>query len=781
MRCMNARVLDVLEFDKVQRQLEKYAACSLGREKISQLVPYSNMADAERELEVVDEALRYLHRFGGLPFGGITDIRNALHKASIGGILGAEELNDIVNFIAGARRARMALENMSEGGDYPRLTEHVQALFDARQVEIEIRQAISEDATIHDHASPELRRIRTSLRHLESQMRQQLEQMLRSHQRYLQDPIIAVRGNSLCLPVKVEFKNQIPGIVHDYSASGATVFIEPQVVVESSAKARALRVEEEREIERILQRLSDLVAGVAEELSHNVNLVGDLDLWFAKAAYAKNERCERPTLRADGVWCLRQARHPLISRDVAVPVDLTLGKDFRMLIITGPNTGGKTVTLKTVGLLTLLAMAGCFIPTGRPSDIGWCDNIFADIGDEQSIEQSLSTFSSHMRNIVEMMEQVTGDSLVLLDELGAGTDPAEGAALSMAILDHLKGWGAKVVATTHYAELKAYAFKEPQAMNASMEFDVQTLRPTYRLMVGIPGRSNALAIATRLGLSERIVQRAKALLTTEDLRVEDLIAKMEQARREAEELRRKAQEDQQRAEQLRAKVEAEWEELTRESEKLRERAMHDAREIVRKAEREAEQVIQELRRLRDSANVKDHQLVELRKALHEALPDDLPKQRRRSLSKEDIQVGAEVRVLSLGQKGEVLEKSDDGMEYTVQLGLLRMKVARSDLQLIGQPKAKPVTQSFRRGMPKSMPLQLDIRGATVEESIPSVDKFLDDAVVHGLARVTVIHGKGTGALRDGIRRYLARHPHVKSWFPGGPGEGGDGATVVELK
>ncbi|WP_026973929.1 endonuclease MutS2 [Alicyclobacillus contaminans] len=779
---MHERVYQVLEFDKVKQQIQNYAACSLGRERIAELVPCERLEDAEAELDMVDEALQYLYRHGSLPFGGITDIRSAVRKAAIGGVLSAEELNRIVQFIVGARRARQAIEHAAEEGAFSRLADFVQAFYDARQLEVDIRQAVSEDGTLFDHASPELRRIRTSIRQLEGQMRRQLEQMLRTHQRYLQDPVIAVRGDRLCLPVKVEYKSQVPGAVHDYSASGATVFVEPQAVLESGAKVRALQAEEEREIERILQALSALVAAAAEDLLENVRRMGLLDFWFAKAAYAKSQRCERPRLRADGVWRLIQARHPLIDMETAVPVDLTLGDNYRMLIITGPNTGGKTVTLKTVGLLTLLAMSGCFIPTGRPSDIGWCDQIFADIGDEQSIEQSLSTFSSHLRNIVEMLREVTAQSLVLLDELGAGTDPAEGAALSMAILDHLNRWQCRVVATTHYAELKAYAFQEPQAMNASVEFDVQTLRPTYRLLVGVPGRSNALAIASRLGLSNAIVERARSLLTTDDVRMEELIAKMEQARHEAEALRREAAEEHAKVSRLRAELEAEWNDLTQEAEELRARAEREARDIVRRAEREAERVIQELRQLRDAAQVKDHQLVELRKALQNALPEDAPKRRKKSsVATGEISVGAQVRVLSLGQKGEVIEKSDDGRSYTVQLGLLRMKVDAGDVELLGQPKPAEATQSFRRGMPKSMPLQLDIRGTTVDESIPTVDKYLDDAVVHGLARVTVIHGKGTGALRDGIRRYLTRHPHVKSWAPGGPGEGGDGATVVELK
>lgn len=778
---MDKRILRMLDYDKVKQQIQSHTACSLGRTRLEDMAPSATPELAEAELTAVDEALQFLFRMGPLPFGGVTDVRGLLHKAEIGGILSTSDLNAIVDFIYGGRRVRQAIENAIEALDIPIHKAMAMDLYDARQTEVEIRQAVAEDGTVYDHASPELRRLRTSRKQLESGIRRQLDSMLRTHQKYLQDPVIAMRGNNFCLPVRVDFKNQVPGIVHDYSASGATVFVEPQAVVEASAKVRMLTSEEEREIERILQRLSAQVAGVSSDLLQNVEVLAQVDAWAAKAGYARKEDCERPTIRRDGVWVLHRARHPLIDKAQAEPVDLTLGESFQMLIITGPNTGGKTVTLKTVGLLTLLAMSGCFIPTGRPSDIGWCDNIFADIGDEQSIEQSLSTFSSHMKSIVGMMEAVSGQSLVLLDELGAGTDPAEGSALSIAILDHLRGWGARVVATTHYAELKGYAFREPQAMNASMEFDVQTLRPTYRLMVGVPGRSNALAIASRLGLSNHIVENARSLVHTDDIRVEDLIGKLESARREAEGMRREVQAERDQAQAHRRELEARIKELDAETDKIRDRASAEAAQTIEKATAEANRIIQELRSRQAAGVHKDHELVALRKQLEEAGPSRPVQSGRRRKASDTVEVGNTVQVLRLGQKGEVLEKSEDGKELTIQMGLLRTKVKASDVELVqGAAEPQPV-KSVRRGMPRAMPLQLDIRGETVDEAIPRVDKYLDDAVMSGLARVTVIHGKGTGALRDGIRRYLGRHSHVNTWAAGGPGEGGDGATVVELR
>ncbi|MCL6517807.1 endonuclease MutS2, partial [Alicyclobacillus sp.] len=521
---MQERALHVLEYDKIRDQIRGFAATRLGQARIDGMRPLSSPDEADEELAAIDEALALLYRRGGVPLAGITDIQPHLRKASIGGILSSDELNEIAWFITGGRRARTAIGSAAESMDIPRLAALAEGLFDARQTELELRQAIDEDGFVLDGASPELNRIRHQKRAQEARIRERLDQMLRQLQRYLQDPVITVRGDSFCLPVRVEFKHQVPGVVHDVSASGATVFIEPQEIVQMSARVRALAADEDREVERILQRLSGIVAAVAEPLQENARRLGTLDSWLAKALWAKREGAERPRLRRDGVWRLVGARHPLIPREAAVPMDLHLGDDFRMVIITGPNTGGKTVALKTIGLLTLLAMSGCFVPARSATEVSWCDAVFVDIGDEQSIEQSLSTFSSHMRNIIGMLAQVGAHSLVLLDELGAGTDPAEGAALSMAILDWLRARGARVVATTHYAELKAYAFREPAAINASVEFDVDTLRPTYRLMLGVPGRSNALAIATRLGMPPEVIEQARHHLRTDDVRVEDMIA-----------------------------------------------------------------------------------------------------------------------------------------------------------------------------------------------------------------------------------------------------------------
>lgn len=778
---MNDRVFRILEFTKIKESIQSYTASSLGRAKLDTLGPLPTIELARLELKTVDEALRVTYRNGSIPLGGITDIRPKLAKASIGGTLSAADLLAISDFIYGGRRARQAVMNASENLDIPILSELAQTLFDARQTELEIRQNIGDDATVLDNASATLRKLRNDRRSLEAKARQVLESLLRSHGKYLQDPVIAMRGTSLCLPVRVDYKNMVPGVVRDYSSSGATVFVEPQAAVEASQKVQSILLEEEREIERILSRLSGVVAEVAEPLQKNAEILADFDAWFAKAAYAKAERSECPTLTEEGVWKLRRARHPLLAREVAVPLEVTLGDTFQLLVITGPNTGGKTVTLKTIGLLTLMAMSGCFIPTEQPSVIGWCDNIFVDIGDEQSIEQSLSTFSSHMVNIVRTLSEVTKDSLVLLDELGAGTDPTEGAALATAILEHLKDWGAKVVATTHYTELKSYAFTEPLAMNASVEFNVETLRPTYRLQVGVPGRSNALAIASRLGLSVRIIEKAQGFVHSSDVRVEDLIRKLELVQREADEAREAARQDREAAQQLREEYEGKLGHLEQEFEDRKRKAIREADEIVGKAKREANRVISELRTKRGQV-VKDHELVELRKALDDAVPTlQTPRQKKTTSSTKEVEVGATVKILSLGQTGEVIEVSSDKSVLTVQLGLLRMKVDRSEVEVLKAKAKQEPTASFRRSVSATVALQLDIRGETVDDATPRIDKYLDDAVIQGLTRVTIIHGKGTGALRDGVRRYLSQHRQVVSWSAGGPGDGGDGATVVVVQ
>ncbi|MFD1676933.1 endonuclease MutS2 [Alicyclobacillus fodiniaquatilis] len=777
---MLERSLVALEYNFVQEQLSQYAMCGLGKQAALTMRPFANRQEAEHALAALDECLRCLLRAGAPPFGGITDIRSDLKRAKIGGTLSAERLLAIARVIQGGRGVRQYVVRAGELTELVHLPELIEPMFDARRTEQEIRQAIDEDAQVLDNASDELRRLRGERRRAEGEVRRVLERMLRSHQKMLQEPIVAMRGSYFCLPVRVEHKNQVGGIVRDVSSSGSTVFIEPQAVVDISNRVRELLLLEEREIERILMRLSVLVGEVADELHSNVFILETVDLWFAKAGYARTLDAKRPTL-TEGVWRLHGAVHPQLAAD-GVPADIELGGSFHLLIVTGPNTGGKTVTLKTVGLLTLMAMSGCFLPTRRESEVGFCANIFVDIGDEQSIEQSLSTFSSHMKNIIQMLAEVEADSLVLLDELGAGTDPAEGSALAVAILNRLAAVGCRVIATTHYAELKGYAFQNDSAMNASMEFDVASLRPTYRLLIGVPGRSNALAIAMRLGLPEDILAEARTHVAESDMRVEDLIAKLEQAKRDAEE----AQEQAALARDEMLQLRANWEEkAARQAKELadeRQKAQREVRALIEKSQRESEQIIRELRSMRGQTGIKDHELVELRKGLEQLAP---PTESLRQAGKgggKRVQAGARVRVLSLGQKGDVVDVSSDGKSATVQLGLMRMKVDVADLEILQEKQqAETSIRHTRKGVQKDVRMELDVRGETVEESILRIDKYLDDAVVSGLSRVVIIHGKGTGALKNAIRRHLQHHAQVKNTQTGSAGEGGDGVTIVSVR
>ncbi|WP_206832621.1 endonuclease MutS2 [Alicyclobacillus fructus] len=774
---MDERALDALEYGYVRDEIARCAQTSLGQARARAMAPFVERAEAEAELARLDEAVRMLYRVGAPPLAGIESLHDVVERARRGGTISADEANRIARCIAGMRAMRQFVERAGEAGDFPLLVGTVAPMADLRRTEQDIRQVVDEDGQVIDHASPALLRLRDEKRRREAEIRSVLERLLRTQAKYLQEPVVAMRGEHYCLPVRVEHKGQIPGIVRDVSSSGSTVFVEPRAVVELTERLREIEVLEEREVERLLYQLAAAVAQVADDFLRNLGVAADIDFVFAKATYARKVDGKRPRL-TEGVWRLAGARHPKLHRD-AVPIDVELGDRFRLLIITGPNTGGKTVTLKTIGLLTLMAMSGLFLPTRRESEIGFCRHVFVDIGDEQSIEQNLSTFSSHMRRIIDMLEKVTEDSLVLLDELGAGTDPAEGSALAIAILDHLTSVGARVVATTHYAELKGYAFRNPVAENASMEFDVETLRPTYRLLMGVPGRSNALAIAERLGMPKDILDRARSHVAESDVHVEELIGKLEAASREAERLRDEAERAMREAREREADLlrqQAAWE-ASRAS--LREQAEREAREVVERARREADAVIREIRSMRDRASVKDHELVELRKRLEGAEPTERRTAPRRS-SRAEVRPGQRVRVLSLGQKGDVVEVAADGRAAIVQLGAMRMKVDARDLEVVGEApsQAAPVTR-FRSA--KDVRMELDVRGETVDDAISRIDKYLDDAVVAGISRVVIIHGKGTGALRNAIRRYLREHPHVQSSEPAGPGEGGDGATVVHVR
>ena len=786
---MDPRVLKTLEFDKIRDGVTAHCTSVLGRSRISELVPSGDMAEVKALLEETDEALAIYRIRGNVPMGGLFDIRPYAKRAQAGGVLGAVELMETASSIRAGRILRQFLEAIGEDGeiDIPLFLAKKEEMPVLTALEHEINACIDDNGKVVDSASSALRSIRQQLRAQEGRVRDKLEQYTRNNAKMLSDSIVTIRNDRYVIPVKQEYRTHFGGIVHDQSSSGQTLFIEPDAVVQANNEIRRLKMKEHEEIERILRMLSEQVQGHSHELFILIRILGDMDAVLAKAKYGMAEKATIPSVNNDGYIRLVKARHPLIPREEAVTNTIEFGRETTAIVITGPNTGGKTVTLKTVGLCMLMAQAGLPIPVLEGSETAVFDKVFADIGDEQSIEQSLSTFSSHMVNIVGILERFDERSLVLFDELGSGTDPQEGAALAISILDEVHGRGARVMATTHYPELKAYGYNRPGVVNASVEFDVETLSPTYRLLIGVPGRSNAFEISQRLGLPEHIIRHAKTFTGENRHEVETMITSLEasrvQAEKDAEETARVRRE----SEALRSDLETRLSQYEAKKESLEEKAREKAKKIVEDARREAESVISELRamRLNAGAQVKEHELIEAKKRLEGAAPAEplhkKAKGKAKSL-KHELQSGDEVKVISYGQKGTLIEKAADG-EWLVQIGILKMRIHETDLQWVKPEKAKEtVTVTNVRGRSgDGVKLELDLRGERYEEAIRQTEKYIDDALLSNYPRVSIIHGKGTGALREGIQKYLRRHPRVKSYRFGEAGEGGYGVTIVELK
>lgn len=785
---MHQKALKTLEFTKIKEQLVSYATSSIGKEKAKALAPSTNFDEVVRWQEETDEAARVLRRKGHVPLGGIFDIRPHAKRAQIGGMLSPLELMEIASTIRAGRVLNRFFEEMAEQEiETPILTEYIQSLNPLIDLQQEITYAISDHGEVLDSASEQLRMLRNQLRTNESRVREKLESMIRSSNasKMLSDAIVTIRNDRFVIPVKQEYRSHYGGIIHDQSSSGATLFIEPQAIVQLNNTLQETRVKEQQEIDRILTVLSGKVAEYTNELLHNVAVLAQIDFIFSKANYAKAIKGSMPILNKEGRVKLFKARHPLIPAEIVVPNDIYLGEDFTTIVITGPNTGGKTVTLKTIGLCTLMAQAGLQIPVLDGSEVAVFSNVYADIGDEQSIEQSLSTFSSHMVNIVEILQHVDYDSLVLFDELGAGTDPQEGAALAISILDEVYKRGARVIATTHYPELKAYGYDREGVINASVEFDVESLRPTYKLLIGVPGRSNAFEISKRLGLDENIINHARSDIGEETNKVETMIASLEESRRQAEEEEKEAADYLKQAEKLHHDLQQQIIEYYNEKDSIMEKALTEAAAIVENAKKEAEKIIHDLRKLRieKHADVKEHELIEAKKRLEEAAP--APKKSTKVISasqKRVLRAGDEVKVLTFGQKGYLIDKASDD-EWNVQMGIMKMKVKESDLEFIKSQQKEKQTKPLAtiRGKDFHVSLELDLRGERYENALARVDKYIDDALLAGYPRVSIIHGKGTGALRQGVQEYLKNHRSVKHIRFGEAGEGGTGVTVVEFK
>ncbi|QKG84014.1 endonuclease MutS2 [Kroppenstedtia pulmonis] len=783
---MDRNKLHTLEFHRVLEILESLASSETGRKKIKTLTPSANEEEVRHLLRSTAEGMDLIRLRGDLSLEGVRDIRNAVRRAEIGGILHTGELLAVSDLAEAEKNVRrMVTELDEEKAPLPiwrELTERLEELFPLAR---EIRKSIDDEGQVMSSASPNLARIRRSIHQLQGGIRSSLDQILRNsqYQKMLQDPIVTQRNNRYVIPVKQEYRHAFGGIVHDQSASGQTLFIEPKVVVDQNNRLKELELEEEREVERILGELTIRVQEYASPLLHNLGILTEMDVVMSKARLGKKIKGVCPRIEKDGVISLKKARHPLIDEESVVPVDVELGKDYQGIIVTGPNTGGKTVFLKTVGLLSLMAQCGMPIPAEEGSGLPVFSGIYADIGDEQSIEQNLSTFSSHMTNIIRIMEQLDEKSLVLFDELGAGTDPTEGAALAVSILKEVLSKGCQVLATTHYNELKVFAHNHPDVLNASVEFDVETLRPTYRLLTGVPGRSNAFEIALRLGLSSHVVDVARSHLSKEENQLEEMITSLTADRKMAEEERNEAESLRKEAEKLHQELQRQWALLEEEKERLQEAARRDARSIVSRAKREADEVLKELRdwARQKPAQVKEHQLIAMKKRLDEAQPEPVRTWKSgKGDENRQIQVGDEVLVRTLGQKGQVVDQTGQ-KEFQVQIGFMKMKVKREDLewQRSAHTEKTEGSTSYHR-QSHHVRHELDLRGKMVDEAVPEVDKYLDDAMLAGYQQVSLIHGKGTGALRVGVQKFLQRHPRVKGYRLGGQGEGGSGVTVVEL-
>ena len=776
---MDERTLRVLEFPKVRSRLVALTVTAVGRELAIALHPSADLDEVKRWQEETGEAVAVLAE-GPVPLRGTTDLRDVLHRSQIGAILTPTEFLAIRDTLATIRQCRAHL--FSRRDRAPWLAEVAGQMVVSHALEEAIRRTIADDGTVPDAASNELGRIRREQRTVDSRLRERLDDVLRGpFARMLQDPLITTRGERYVVPVRQEFKGQFPGVLHDQSASGATVFMEPLVLVPLGNRVRELEVLEREEVTRLLRDLSARVGAQAEEVGRSLEALGRVDFAVAKALLAQEMAAVAPRIRTDGIVRFPRARHPLLMGEV-VPIDVWLGEEFTTLVVTGPNTGGKTVTLKTVGLLTLMGQAGLHLPAAEGAEVNVFPQVFADIGDEQSIEQSLSTFSSHMGAIVEILGHLQGPALVLLDEIGAGTDPTEGVALARALIEHLHGLGVRTVVTTHYNELKALGYQHPGIQNASVDFDAQTLRPTYRLLIGVPGRSNALTIASRLGLSETIVEQAKRSLGSHEMAIDRILSDIEADRRAYEWELSEAASRRREAEEARAHYEAELEKARHEQAKALANVREDAEALLAHTRREVATIIERLKTATRPQAVKEarDQLRELAEAWEARVPPgEAPGEPLTS-----VHPGQQVFVVPLNQPGTVRAVADARGEVEVESGALRLRVSIASLRTAGAtPVRKPEAQERvveHPAVPEVSP-SIDIRGQTVDEAVQRVDHYLDEAARAGLSTVTVIHGKGTGALRRGVQEFLATHPQVGSFRIGARGEGNSGVTIVELK
>lgn len=791
---MESKILETLEFPKVISDLAGFAVSEKTIEKIRALRPSTDLEKVQYAQDETEDGVILLEREDGIPVARFNDIRPHLKRLSVGASLDGEEISQILRVLIIGHEMIDYFEKIKENEEIElhviyEIVERIQVFLDLVR---QIRSVMNDSGEILDDASPALRHIRNSMRQSQSQIRTQLARFTKGSQsKYLTDTIVTMRNDRYVLPVKAESRGQVKGVVHDQSGSGQTVFIEPQNVVNLNNKLRQLQVEEREEVDRILAEISSSLADHIPELENNLEVLTQLDFINAKARYAQSIKAIRVAISEENHVRFLQARHPLIAEDDIVPNDIYLGKDFKTVIITGPNTGGKTIVLKTLGLLQLMGQAGLQIPVEEESQMGLFDGIYADIGDEQSIEQSLSTFSSHMVTIIDNLEKITPNSLVLFDELGAGTDPQEGAALAISILDYVRQAGAYAMITSHYPELKAYGYNSADTVNASMEFDIETLEPTYRLAIGVPGRSNAFEISKRLGLPEEIIAHARELMSGESQNVNDMIEDLDTQRKNAESEYEAFQENHKEARLIRRRLEMAYETFKNEKEQMMDKARAEADERVAEIEKKAEKVIDELRQKQlysDSREtVKEHEFIDARTRL-DALRSEDEKEAlsqnkilQKAKEAENLHEGESVLVGTLGQTGTLIEQVSDE-EWMVQLGSLRMRVAEDDLEKIeSKEEDKKPKQRVQRSSTKTVRTEVNLIGERYEDAMLKLDDYLDSALLNNHASVRIIHGDGTGALREGVHQKLKRHPQVENFNLATANQGGTGVTIVNFK
>lgn len=791
---MNSKALHVLEYDKIINTLTDYASSSVAKNMCKNLVPLEDVDTVRAAQTATSHALQRIWKKGSISFSGVHDVTPSLKRLSIGSTLSITELLQVSSLLKVALRVKNYGRSDDELVTDDSLTEMFNSIEPLSPLKTEIERCIISEDEVSDDASPELKNIRRKIKSSNDQIHSQLNSIINSSstRTYLQEHVITMRNGRYCIPVKQEYRNQVPGMIHDQSSTGSTIFIEPMAVVKLNNDIRELTIKEQEAIEAVLATLSNSCAEHEEELKNNLLLLTELDFIFAKAAFSKSLNCSEPVFNTNGIINLKDARHPLLDQKKVVPINIYLGKDFDLLIVTGPNTGGKTVSLKTVGLLTLMGQAGLHIPAYDGSELAFFNEVYADIGDEQSIEQSLSTFSSHMTTIVNILENVDSSSLVLFDELGAGTDPTEGAALATSILSFLHNMQVRTMATTHYSELKVYALSTEGVENACCEFDVNTLSPTYRLLIGIPGKSNAFSISEKLGLPSYIINDAKKRIDDNDVAFEDIITDLENSKITIEREQSEIKEYKAEIEKLKNELEKKHERLDDSKDKILRNANEEAARILQDAKNFADEQIREINKLSKSGSTKELEKARgnLRNKLNESQSKLALKNTKKVNTKnspKDFKIGTLVKVLSMNAKGTVSTVPNSKGDLFVQMGILRSQVNIKDLEILQDPDDTPKklthTNTGKIKMSKSAGIstEINILGKTVDEAIAELDKYLDDAYLSHISSVRIVHGKGTGALRKGVHTYLKRCKHVKSYRLGTFGEGDAGVTIVEFK